>query len=170
MHPTEYFPLAMRTADLDATPASRLGNAALGLAGEFGEIVLLGLNDHDEAIKECGDQLWYVAQACSATGIDFCGIVCRARMFPFRPLLTAVVTAIADVAEIAKKALYHDHPIGPGHLDTIGYALARIVANLDAVLQHHGATLEEAMALNIEKLRRRYPDGFSAERSINREA
>ena len=33
-----------------------------------------------------------------------------------------------------------------------------------------GWTLEDVMALNIEKLRARYPDGFEAERSLNRRA
>ena len=32
-----------------------------------------------------------------------------------------------------------------------------------------GLTLEEVMAQNIEKLRKRYPDGFDAERSMHRE-
>ena len=32
-----------------------------------------------------------------------------------------------------------------------------------------GVTLEEVAMKNIGKLRRRYPEGFSAERSINRE-
>ena len=30
-------------------------------------------------------------------------------------------------------------------------------------------TREEIMAQNIEKLRKRYPDGFDAERSVHRE-
>ena len=33
----------------------------------------------------------------------------------------------------------------------------------------NGWELEEVMKANIEKLRKRYPDGFSAERSLNRE-
>jgi len=33
-----------------------------------------------------------------------------------------------------------------------------------------GITLEEAAQRNIEKLRRRYPDGFSVSQSMNREA
>ena len=32
-----------------------------------------------------------------------------------------------------------------------------------------GLPLEEIMAQNIEKLRKRYPDGFDAERSVHRE-
>lgn len=32
----------------------------------------------------------------------------------------------------------------------------------------HGWNLDEICAENIEKLRRRYPEGFSAERSLNR--
>lgn len=32
-----------------------------------------------------------------------------------------------------------------------------------------GLLLEEIMAQNIEKLRKRYPDGFDSERSVHRE-
>ena len=31
-----------------------------------------------------------------------------------------------------------------------------------------GLSLEDIMAANIEKLRKRYPDGFDAERSVHR--
>ena len=33
-----------------------------------------------------------------------------------------------------------------------------------------GYSLEDIMQMNIDKLRKRYPEGFSAERSINRES
>ena len=33
-----------------------------------------------------------------------------------------------------------------------------------------GCDLEEIMAANIEKLRKRYPEGFDTERSVNRES
>ena len=40
------------------------------------------------------------------------------------------------------------------------------VAELAAGL---GVTLEDVARGNVEKLRKRYPDGFTAERSVNRE-
>src|SRR5215207_10508111 len=103
---TDYQSLAARTLGRDRTREQQLANAALGLAGEAGEVA-----DHikkhlfhdfplDEAevVKELGDCLWYVAAMCTTLGISM------------------------------------DH-------------VART---------------------NVEKLRRRYPDGFSTEASRNR--
>ena len=97
---------AARTTDPTRNFRDRLGNAALGLAGEAGEfadMVKKHLHhghklDDDAAAKELGDVLWYVAEACTVLGLD----------------------------------------------------------------------LEDVAARNIEKLRARYPDGFSEERSRNR--
>ena len=38
----------------------------------------------------------------------------------------------------------------------------------DILELHCDSTLEEAMQRNIEKLKRRYPDGFDPERSLHR--
>lgn len=108
MELNEYQELAARTLGRDRTHEQQLANAALGLAGEAGEVAdtlkkhLFHSHplDRDGVVKELGDCLWYVA-------------------------------AMATVLDI--------------ELDEIG-------------------------ARNIEKLRRRYPEGFSFERSLNRPA
>ena len=101
----EYQALARRTLG-DRPPDQQLANAALGLAGEAGEVAdhikkhlfhTFPL-DQGEVVKELGDCLWYVAAMCTTLGISM------------------------------------DH-------------VART---------------------NVEKLRRRYPDGFSTEASRNR--
>ena len=102
----EYQRLAARTIGQNRTPDQQLCNAALGIAGEAGEVadtmkkhLFHGFPlDRDALVKELGDCLWYIAMLGTALGID---------------------------------------------LDEIGRT-------------------------NIEKLRRRYPDGFSEERSRNR--
>lgn len=77
MNATDYQRLAMRTApDIPAT--DMLINAALGLAGEAGEVAeivkkamyhgrWLGV---DHLRRELGDVLWYVALACTACSFD----------------------------------------------------------------------------------------------------
>lgn len=107
MNANEYQRLALRTAPAALSKAERLTNAALGLAGESGEVadtvkkICFQGHELDEAAlsKELGDLCWYIALGCDALGV----------------------------------------------------------------------TMGDVMAGNIEKLRRRYPDGFSAERSINRQ-
>lgn len=108
MELNEYQELAARTLGRDRTHEQQLANAALGLAGEAGEVAdamkkHLFHNhplDHDAMVKELGDCLWYVAAMATVLGVE---------------------------------------------LDEIG-------------------------ARNIEKLRRRYPEGFSFARSLNRPA
>ena len=102
----EYQALAARTSSPDRAARDRLINAALGLAGEGGEVIEL-VKKHlhhghelprEKLAREIGDVLWYIAELCSATGLEL------------------------------------------------------------------GAVAEG----NIDKLRARYPEGFSSERSINR--
>ena len=102
----EYQSLAARTIGADRTHEQQLANAALGLAGEAGEVadtmkkhLFHGYPlDRDALVKELGDCMWYIAMFATELGVS----------------------------------------------------------------------LDEIARTNIEKLRRRYPDGFSPERSLNR--
>jgi NTP pyrophosphatase (non-canonical NTP hydrolase) len=106
MHLDDYQALAARTLGRDRTREQQIANAALGLAGEAGEVAdqIKKHLFHDfpldeaEVVKELGDCLWYVAAMCTTLGLS-----------------------------------------------------------LDRVAQ-----------TNVEKLRRRYPEGFSTEASRNR--
>lgn len=70
-----------------------------------------------------------------------------------------------EVADIVKKALFQGHELDEEHLvEEIGDCLWYI-AELATAL---GITLDDVAKRNIDKLRRRYPDGFDAERSVNR--
>lgn len=71
-----------------------------------------------------------------------------------------------EVLDYVKKHLFHNHPLrNEVMLDELGDVLWYWTL-LCMVL---GFTPEEVMAENMHKLRRRYPEGFSSERSINRE-
>lgn len=71
-----------------------------------------------------------------------------------------------EVADLLKKYLYQGHELDREKMikecgDVIWY-----VAELAAGL---GMTLEDLCQLNVDKLRRRYPDGFDPDRSMHRE-
>lgn len=71
-----------------------------------------------------------------------------------------------ECADILKKYYHQGHDLDRDHMaeelgDVLWYA-AELAAGL-------GLTLDEVAARNIAKLRRRYPEGFDAERSRNRE-
>ncbi len=76
-----------------------------------------------------------------------------------------LVGEAGEVAEHIKKAIFHRHKLDREKLkkelgDVLWYAAA-LCTNLDL-------TMEEVMASNIEKLKQRYPDGFSSDASVNR--
>ena len=71
-----------------------------------------------------------------------------------------------EFANIIKKMTAHGHPISPEELaDELGDVLWYLAEAATACR----LSLNHIAAANIEKLRKRYPEGFSHERSINRE-
>ena len=70
-----------------------------------------------------------------------------------------------EVADTLKKHLFHAHPLDRDALaKELGDCLWYVAGAATAL----GLSLGEIAAGNVEKLRRRYPDGFSEERSVNR--
>lgn len=70
-----------------------------------------------------------------------------------------------EVVELIKKALHHGHP-----LDTAKVAkeLGDCFWYLATIATAIGYNLSEVAQINVDKLRARYPDGFSKEASRNR--
>lgn len=72
-----------------------------------------------------------------------------------------------EVADIIKKTFYHGHLLDKGALyKELGDVLWYLAVMADAL----GYDLDEIAQANVDKLRARYPEGFSEERSINRKA
>ena len=71
-----------------------------------------------------------------------------------------------EAIDIVKKHLAHGHELDREalikELGDVAWYLAETATALDI-------TLEEVLERNIEKLRKRYPEGFSTERSLHRE-
>lgn len=71
-----------------------------------------------------------------------------------------------EVADIVKKATFQGHTINREHIaKELGDVCWYIAETATAI----GYDLETIMQMNIDKLMKRYPDGFSADRSQNRE-
>ena len=72
-----------------------------------------------------------------------------------------------EVIDIVKKHLAQGHELDKEkiikELGDVAWYMAEIATVLDV-------ELEDVLAQNIEKLKKRYPEGFSTEKSINREA
>ena len=71
-----------------------------------------------------------------------------------------------EAIDVVKKHLGQGHPLDREHLiqelGDVAWYLAETATALDV-------DLEEVFSRNIEKLRRRYPQGFAAQRSLERE-
>jgi len=83
-------------------------------------------------------------------------------------LLNAALGLCGEAGEFGdtlKKHVYHAHLLDEAALrKELGDVLWYAALACDAL----GVQLGDVMAENIEKLRRRYPEGFSSDRSINR--
>ena len=71
-----------------------------------------------------------------------------------------------EVADIIKKAYMQGHPLDKAHIAEELGDVCWYVAEMATAL---GYSAEEIMRGNIDKLRRRYPEGFEVGRSINRD-
>lgn len=70
-----------------------------------------------------------------------------------------------EVADIVKKCVFHKHPLDIENIENeLGDVLWYVALCCNAI----NVSMEDVMQLNIDKLKKRYPDGFSEERSINR--
>lgn len=70
-----------------------------------------------------------------------------------------------EVADIIKKHLFHGHPLD---VSDVKKELGDVLWYIGSIAAACGLTLEDVATANIEKLRKRYPHGFSVEASLNR--
>ena len=72
---------------------------------------------------------------------------------------------VGEAIDIVKKALFQGHDLDNHHLALELGDVAWYVAQAADAL---GYDLETILQMNIDKLKRRYPDGFDSKQSINR--
>jgi len=73
---------------------------------------------------------------------------------------------VGEFQNLVKKMTFHSHPVSGEKLaDELGDALWYLALAADSL----GYTLEDIAKMNLAKLSHRYPEGFSPERSRNRD-
>lgn len=80
-------------------------------------------------------------------------------------LTLGLVGEAGEVADLVKKHLGHGHALDPAK---VREELGDVIWYVPALCRLLGFSLEDVLAHNVEKLRRRYPNGFSREASLAR--
>lgn len=176
----EYQRLAQRTSPDDGH--DRIDNAILGMIGETGEIVDIYKKwmyqsvaytalPGDKLADELGDVLWYMAELAAGMhmdlidiiGEDFVLIDDRIRRKPAKR--TSLRNAIVGLSGRANAL---NREIARSGLRAVNGHLRRMMLTMAHLAQKAGCTLEEVAVKNIDKLKKRYPDGFDARKSMER--
>lgn len=154
---------------------------ALGLAGEVGEVVDLLKKawghghplDSEKLKKELGDSIWYVVALALQFDIGIERITPRRLIDDIgsaqrgqRPLL--IVELVSRVVHKAGGFWYHDAGLDMRFPERFARELRNVFDQLEQLGLEHGLSLAEILQANVDKLRLRYPEGFSTAASIAR--
>ena len=71
-----------------------------------------------------------------------------------------------EIADMAKKSMFQGHPFDTEHMaKELGDVAWYVAVTARAI----GYDLETVLQMNVDKLRKRYPNGFEVERSLHRQ-
>lgn len=170
----EYQVLAMRTNDVKRSDKDNFLNACLGLAGEGAELhELLNTPYHLrneqwklDVVKETGDIYWYIALMTTAIDTKMKTIITWGYTAE-KASREKYILYIGAICDTIKKSIYQGHDIDSY---TIIDGLREIFINISNICYTNTGILPEEVATrNIDKLKKRYPEGFDKDKSINRE-
>lgn len=154
----EYQKLAQRTSST-TTARDKLINGALGLCGEVNEYICERLFI-EKRVREAGDVMWYIAEIAEGLGVTIADIAAVEEYSGIE-----IYNEAAQIADAVKKYAYQGHAI---EKYDIMVGLNAIMSTITRRMIDFGYSIDDILRGNVEKLLKRYPDGFDAERSIHR--
>jgi hypothetical protein len=163
--------IAPRTLNKELDSNTQLIGLSMGMTGEIGELYHLVYSKKatkESVMDEGGDICWYIANVCNTLNLHwtmfFPGKL--GGFFPTDVLLADIVVSNAQFTDNLKKVVAQGHEM---HLPKVCNPLFDLVSSLCELFAYYDLTPEEVCAYNNEKLLKRYPNGFEASRSVNRE-
>ncbi len=172
-----YFRDAMRTANTNMPPLdpkdSLLIYLSVGLADESSELLTAYWNSKQPAcedphfIEEMGDVCWHLIPLYGLLTGDVSTITEGLTKNSFiGNALEISLDKSLELLGIMKKVIYHKHPIDAPRVELL---LKDIFGDLAGVASQIRGGLEAVLRTNVEKLKKRYPQGFTYEDSRNRQ-
>lgn len=192
----EYQKLALLTENKELSYCDRIFNCIFGLIGEVGEYTdLIKKNifhDHllyqDEVKKELGDILWYSVVLLDIIGYNTNGCYgmsnshvkydqeyFKMHLIEYSLNLSNLVGKINNI--FFEKVIYRIHLKWDTFnnifklLDDETFEIYKIIKliliNISDICDLFNTTMTDVMKINIEKLKTRYPNGFSSDDSTN---
>lgn len=102
------------------------------------------------------------------TGTDYQRAAMRTANAECKCLTCAALGLTGEAGEVAdeiKKFLFHGHPLNTEKVvKELGDVMWYVALTCDVL----HVSLDDVMRLNVEKLLKRYPDGFDADKSLHR--
>lgn len=173
MNLKEYCTLAVRTASKQESIKEHAVHAAMGAVTEVGELFdnfkrhRFYKKDLDVVNfkEEIGDVMWYVALAFHTVGIE-CPVVAPELdpQFKNEDYILAQLQRSASSFSFISLINFEEW-----NEDNVAHYGMSTLKYLRALAELYSFSLEEAADINIEKLRKRYPDNFTLEHAINRD-
>jgi NTP pyrophosphatase (non-canonical NTP hydrolase) len=137
-----------------------LALCGLGLAGECAEVVEAFMSPRSvdiDVIKEVGDVLWYIDRLLMTIDNDFVRVYAGDFHESDERTCWSLILHAGSIADLVKKHLFHGIPLKVPELVDFS---TRIVSCLHHILRAVESSVPQAMQMNVEKLAKRWPNGF----------
>lgn len=165
----DYQALARRTQNKELTDGQKLNHSLIGLAAETLEVVGLGEEQRDDILEEAGDVCWMLAEYCDMIGLEMPVVTVMNTMIEesidINEATSIMVFGVMKLLSTHQKS-YQGHEIDGAEIIS---SVHIILSGIKFMAESLESSLTEVMHCNIAKLEKRYPDGFDADRSRNRE-
>lgn len=164
----DYFRLAETTCRKSSSLKEHVVHMALGLSSEYYEYMEADLKSHEEHIvEELGDMFWYAANMCRSVFINSLSDILSSDKK--RDPIT-LEKAIGDFVSEAKRIYVYNKEIDENLLADLCFSIVTALIQEVNYIKTHFATitLENILQANVDKLIKRYPDGFTETAAIER--